>query len=92
MERSSLPNMSRREPCPIERPCLADLRQDEEAIIVDVDLCSDGCARLCELGLAPGVNVTMICPGRTTLVKAGRSRLSVRSEHLRAIFVERVEA
>ena len=61
--------MSRREPCPIERPCLADLRQDEEAIIVDVDLCSDGCARLCELGLAPGVNVTMICPGRTTLVK-----------------------
>ncbi len=76
--------------CPL--PCLADLRQDEEAIIVDVDLCSEGCARLCELGLAPGVNVTMLCPGRTTLVRAGRSRLSVRSEHLRAILVERIEA
>lgn len=76
--------------CPL--PCLADLRQNEEAVIVDVDLCSEGCARLCELGLAPGVNVTMICPGRTTLVKAGRSRLSVRSEHLRAILVERIEA
>jgi Fe2+ transport system protein FeoA len=69
---------------------LADLRPDEEAIIVDVDLCSEGCARLCELGLAPGVNVTMLCPGRTSLVKAGRSRLSVRTDELRAILVERL--
>jgi Fe2+ transport system protein FeoA len=40
--------------------------------------------------LAPGVNVTMLCPGRTSLVKAGRSRLSVRTDELRAILVERL--
>lgn len=71
-------------------PCLAELRANEEAVVVALDQNAEGCRRLCELGLAPGMCVTMLCPGRTCLLRVGKARFSLRSDELKTILVERL--
>lgn len=84
-------NTSSTSSAPFDRlPCLAELRANEEAVVVALDHNAEGCRRLCELGLAPGMCVTMLCPGRTCLLRVGKARFSLRSDELKTILVERL--
>lgn len=70
---------------------LSRLTPSQNAVIVEVcNSCPELCHRLAMMGLAPGACVQMVLAGRTCLIKAGRSRFSLRSADLDSIMVERV--
>ena len=69
---------------------LSQLRCKEQGVIVDVDAAPIENARLAEMGLTVGSDVQVLCGGRTRLFRVGGSRLSLRSDDLDAILVERL--
>ena len=69
---------------------LSQLGCQEEGIVAEVPECPRISARLAEMGLAIGTPVTMLCNGRTQLLKAGRTRLSLRSHDIDGVLVERI--
>ena len=69
---------------------LSHLRCKEEALVVDVEAAPVENARLAEMGLTPGAVVKVICAGRTRLFRVGGTSLSLRSDDLDAIMVERL--
>lgn len=59
-------------------------------MIVDVEAGPAGDARMAEMGLSVGAEVKVICAGRTKLFRIGGTKLSLRSDDLDAIMVERL--
>jgi len=69
---------------------LSKLRADQQGVVVEVCSCPLVCRRLATMGIAPGTCVQMLLSGRTCLIKAGRSRMSMRCDDLESILVETI--
>jgi len=64
------------------------LATGESAVVRDVQGPADQVMRLAEMGLAAGVKVQMLVPGRPALVLVGTHRLSLRLDDEIEVLVE----
>jgi Fe2+ transport system protein FeoA len=67
---------------------LSKLGRNQQGMVVEMCSCPEVCERLGALGIAPGLSVKMLAQGRTCLVQAGRTRLSLRLDELNSILVD----